>query len=365
MPGTSDKPKLKTSPTPVGIGAASAQPTLRMLLRLAGWGFCAALALGVTVTLSQTDRGAERIQQAVASLYSPAGGQTKPTAEAVAKMAEPAPDPQAENRRLARQMELEIQRLAADRDRLASRVAMLERNFDDITGSVKQIATARITPAPPSTEAAKSREPSKQDVKEAAAVAASSPRPANDNAPTRPSPPPPSVADAAAPAVAAPPPVRLSALPQIKGTAKDVAAPQNRDDHKSERKNESKNESRNEPKSEHQAVVVREPLPKPAVTAPSTLPAKLDFGIDLGGASTIEGLRALWASTRVAHAPLLDALQPAAILRPTGKNGAPQLRLMAGPFADAGAAAAVCRAFAPGRGMCRPFAFDGQKLPLH
>lgn len=371
MTRTPDKPGLKTTPQ-TGSGLAPAQPTLRMLLRLAGWGFCAALALGVTVTISQTERGAERIRQAVAGLYEPAADPQKPTA----RIAETTPDLQAEARRLAQRLETQIQVLAADRDRLASRVAMLERNFDDITGSVKQIATTRITPAvKDGKEAAKepAREPSapagqeagKEAGKEAskdaeppptpAPVATMpAPLPANDNTPARPAPPPPSVAESPSPAPAAPP-VRLSALPAIKGTGKETgpAPPDQR--------------SHDQGKDGRKDVVIRQPLPEPAAAAgePSeALPARLDFGIDLGGASTIEGLRALWASTKAAHAPLLDNLQPAAILRPTGKNGAPQLRLMAGPFADAGAAAAVCRAFAPGRGACRPFAFDGQKLPL-
>jgi hypothetical protein len=105
--------------------------------------------------------------------------------------------------------------------------------------------------------------------------------------------------------------------------------------------------------------------PAAAAAQETRAPSRLDYGIDLGGASTIDALRALWAATRTEQTPLLDRLEPAVVLRPTGKGGAPQLRLMAGPFADAAAAAALCKNFAAGRSICRPFAFDGNKLPLH
>ncbi|MBN9049791.1 MAG: hypothetical protein J0H78_10020 [Rhizobiales bacterium] len=353
---------------------AATPPTFRSLLRLAGWGFCAALALGVTVTLTQTERGAERVQQAVASLYTPEKAETARVPAVVpapaVTVAEKSFDAEQETTRLASQ----LRSLTADRDRLAARVAVLERNFDDITGSVKQITTSRITAPPAKTETpkpeakaevkpdvrpeptAKAELPRLEPIRDqhepakpaatppsshpastaatppspsppAVMAAAPSPRPANDN--QRPATPPgPRVAETTPTPQPAPPVVRLVPVPD---KSKEVAS--------------------------HNADT--EPQ-----LATGSIPAKPEFAIDLGGASTVDALRSLWDSTKAAHAPLLDKLQPAAVLRPTGRNGTPQLRLMAGPFTEASTAAAVCRAFAQGRGTCRPFAFDGQKLPL-
>src|SRR5690606_689843 len=66
--------------------------------------------------------------------------------------------------------------------------------------------------------------------------------------------------------------------------------------------------------------------PAAAAAQETRAPSRLDYGIDLGGASTIDALRALWAATRTEQTPLLDRLEPAVVLRPTGKGGAPQLR---------------------------------------
>lgn len=361
----------RTNPPPSNRAApvkTATSPTFRSLLRLTGWGFCAALALGVTAILVQTERGAERVQQAVASLYAAEKPETARVPTPPVTVAEKTFDAEQETSRLASQ----LRTLSADRDRLAARVAMLERNFDDITGSVKQIATSRITPPTPARidasklegfkpEAAKPDAPAEakpapkaelprlEPIKDqhemaksasaasttsppsisapAVIAAAPPPRPANDNQrpTTQPSP---RIAEPAPPPQAAPPVVRLAPSPD---KTKEAAG--------------------------HTAQ-------SEAQLATGSIPAKPEFAIDLGGASTVEALRALWDSTKAAHAPLLDKLQPAAILRPTGRNGTPQLRLMAGPFTEASTAAAVCRAFAQGRGTCRPFAYDGQKLPL-
>ena len=368
----------RTTPPPSNRAATvktATPPTVRSLLRLAGWGFCAALALGITATLVQTERGAERVQQAVASLYAPEKPETARVPVPAVTVAEKTFDAEQETSRLASQ----LRTLSADRDRLAARVAMLERNFDDITGSVKQIATSRITPPAPAKVEAPKPEAAKPDahgeskpetkaelprlepIKDqhetakasappsisapAVIAAAPPPRPANDN--QRSAHPSPRIAEAAPAAQPAPPVVRLVPVPDKTrdDAAKEAAA-----------KNPVTREVAKDTASRHTDT-------DPQLTTGS-IPAKPEFAIDLGGASTVEALRALWDSTKTAHAPLLDKLQPAAILRPTGRNGTPQLRLMAGPFTEASTAAAVCRAFAQGRGTCRPFAYDGQKLPL-
>jgi hypothetical protein len=346
--------------------ATAERPTLSTLLRLGGWGFCMALALGVTVTVARTDRGVERIEQVFAGLHGPA----KPAAST--QVAQTRPDPEIETRRLAAQ----IQILKADREKLVTRVAALERNLDDVTGSVKQtverIAAAReLDPENDDSAANSPDETGGGDTLGRAADRPEKPRAAlRELTPlprTVPAPSAPAVTDAGGAT-----PVPLVAHPTVVATTPPISTagmPM------SLTAMTSGDNSAKAPARPAAAASLARLETTRGVTTPddskrhnspeARTPTRLDYGIDLGGASTVEALRSLWATTKAEHAPLLDRLQPAVVLRPTGKGGAPQLRLMAGPFADAGSAATICKTFVAGRGVCRPFAFDGQKLPLH
>jgi len=357
--------------------AAPDRPSLMTLLRLSGWGFGMALALGLAMAVARTDRGMERLGQVFAGLNAKPAPQV--TAQQVA--ARTAPDPLIETRRLAAQVAAQVEGLKADRERLVSRVAALERNLDDVTGSVQR-TVARIDADRAIAEAAGG---DNRDDPATTAATAKAPRTAlRELTPLpRPVPSPPEVAqvqpaepraepaetaepaaEPAAPVASAAhtgsaggaPPVPLVMHPTVIA-ATTVGVP------------DSLNPAAQGTRVGHDAqntphIVGSLARPEPASPAHKP-PARLAYGIDLGGASTIDALRALWASTKAGHAPLLDRLEPAVVLRPTGKGGAPQLRLMAGPLADAAAAAALCKSFATGRGTCRPFAFDGHMLPLH
>src|SRR6185437_166288 len=92
---------------------------------------------------------------------------------------------------------------------------------------------------------------------------------------------------------------------------------------------------------------------------------RTEFGIDLGGANSVPGLRALWRGLLKirANAPL-QALQPIMVIR-EGNNGAGmQLRLVAGPFSDAADAARACASLAEHRHPCETTVYDGQRLAL-
>jgi hypothetical protein len=58
---------------------------------------------------------------------------------------------------------------------------------------------------------------------------------------------------------------------------------------------------------------------------------RTEFGVDIGGDQTLEGLRALWSSIKGSHASLFDGLRPLVAVRDGSKPGAVELRLVAGP----------------------------------
>lgn len=118
------------------------------MIRLGAWGVGAVIAVVVTIFAANANLGARRAGPAVTAVTKPAPEpkpvfETKPIFEAKA-VAEPpriataaeliarANEPDAETKRLAEAVRL----LTADRDRLATRIAALERNIDDLTGSV-------------------------------------------------------------------------------------------------------------------------------------------------------------------------------------------------------------------------------------
>lgn len=91
-------------------------------------------------------------------------------------------------------------------------------------------------------------------------------------------------------------------------------------------------------------------------------PLKTEFGIDLGRANSIEGLRQLWAAAKSRHGGALEGLRPVVAVREIARGGGVELRLVAGPVPNAAAAARIC-AMLPGA-ACHPTVFEGQRLAL-
>ena len=114
----------------------------RPLWRLFGWGSAACVALAAVALTSQTEAGSKRLQLALSYASEPVHVVALIPPRAAGTAAE------AETMRLAAQ----LRDLAADRERLKARIAMLERNIEDMTGSIKrqseQLAAARAA-APP------------------------------------------------------------------------------------------------------------------------------------------------------------------------------------------------------------------------
>ena len=113
-------------------------------------------------------------------------------------------------------------------------------------------------------------------------------------------------------------------------------------------------------------AVVRPLVPITAdAAATGSTATRTEFGIDLGTAATVEGLRNLWTSIKGTQAPLLEGLRPVVAVRDGAKPGALELRLVAGPLANAGVAAKLCAALADAGLTCAPAIFDGQRLALN
>jgi hypothetical protein len=287
---------------------------MRHLWRLTLWGGTAASALLVAVLASRSDAGSQRI----AGLFFIRGDRTQVAAQPF--------DAETEAHRLAEA----VRGLNAENQELKSRLAAVEHNVDDITGSVaRQIEVIKETkPAPPPAPipapghaAPPAAAPMAKATIAEPAGAAPAPAPVQLGAAA------PQHAAAPAPAPAAPAPQHIAAAPpHVAAPAPNAAAP---DPH-------------------------AEP---PAALAPQ-------YGVDIGSAVSIQVLRAHWLGVRSAHAQLFDGLMPVVMLREVPHTGRVELRLVVGPLANAEAAAKLCTALAPYRLSCQPTLFSGQHVAL-
>lgn len=339
---------------------------LRPLLRLGVWGGCAFAALAVVVFAGRSDTGERRAGTAFASLT---GAPTEQSlrltgAELLAR---------ADAEREARRTTDALRILAADRDRLANRVAMLERNIEDLTGSIKRqpepprqaapspppptappVALAAVAPpvadAPATTASRKddaAPSPPLQVTVPSPPVQVAAPKVLPSPAPSPPAPAetttapaPPPAAPPLAPAIHVPRPGQI-ALIQLYATATSpVVTP---------------------PPPQPPA-----PIPQPAAQDAATAPVapRTEFAVDLGAASSVNGLRALWDKTRARQPAQLGGLRPLISVRDGVRPGSTELRLVAGPLDNASAAARLCAALVASGTHCQPAVFDGQRLAL-
>jgi hypothetical protein len=108
--------------------------------------------------------------------------------------------------------------------------------------------------------------------------------------------------------------------------------------------------------------VAAAPASEPAAEPPP--PAKLEYGIDLGGAASIEVLRIHWAAMKANYGPLLAGLHPLASQYPKYPTGV-TYRVVAGPLPTAAEAAKLCARFPVTRTGCHPAKFSGVQLAEH
>jgi hypothetical protein len=106
--------------------------------------------------------------------------------------------------------------------------------------------------------------------------------------------------------------------------------------------------------------------PDNAAATPQLAVQHTEFGVDVGGANSLPGLRALWRGLLKSRSnAALTTLRPIIVIK-EGNNGlGMQLRLVAGPIKDAAAAAKICAAMTENDRTCATTVFEGQRLAMN
>ena len=379
----------------------------RTMWRLGSWGAAAVAAVVVAVMSNQAQLGWHRDQLAAADLTRQSQQLQELTKES-----------QIEARKLASA----IDTLNSDRDRLYTRVTVLEQGLDSVTGAIAKqsaapqpqdgpaaaapplpqapapnVAPVASTPAPadkPRVEAVKEqpKEPAKEQAREQRKD-----QPRDQSRDQRSLPPQTAAAASLVPLSPAP----LPALPLVPQksmmappdpAASKMVQPEKTDtvekaaekpkldanpriDAKIEPKIDPKTDAKADPKTEAKTVPARptevaavpaaaEPEATEAEPAPPPIPVQQTrFAIELGGASSVGGLRALWQGV-IKSNPEVAALRPIIMVK-EGKTGpGMQLRLGAGPLVNAAAAAKLCAGLIENGRACETTVFDGQRLSM-
>jgi hypothetical protein len=349
------------------------------LLRLGAWGAVSVGAVIVAIMSNQSSLGLRRDQVAAADM-----ARQSQQIQSVAK----------EGQNEARRLASAIETLNGDRDRLYSRVTVLEQGLDSVTGAIARqnpgqassaassqaatpAATAESQPAPqnpapaPVTAAAAA---SKPPAPAAAAPVAAATAPAPILAPVATAPAAPSekpVAEAnareQAPAtgssagpVTSNPPAPAPATPLA--ASKSIMAPPDSAAAKLTRPEAPERTVTSAPMPE--VVASTQPSEDAEPEASSKVAVqRTEFGVDVGGANSLSGLRALWRGLLKLN-PALAELRPVIAVK-EGRNGLGlQLRLIAGPLSDAAAAAKICAALTESQRACETAVFDGQHLAM-
>jgi len=99
-------------------------------------------------------------------------------------------------------------------------------------------------------------------------------------------------------------------------------------------------------------------------SASESVATKTEFGVDVGGNASIEGLRTLWSALKASQPAMFEGLRPIIAVREGQKPGTIELRLVAGPLPNASIAARLCAALSTANQACQPTVFDGQRLAL-
>jgi hypothetical protein len=301
------------------------------LWRLGSWGVGAVAAVVVAVMASQSSIGARRDQIASADLV-----RQSQQIQSVAK------ESQTEARRLASA----IDTLNGDRDRLYSRVTVLEQGLDSVTGSISRQNSAAGSPQTgPSLSSAPEPQSASLDPPPAAAAPATIVAALTDK--------PRDVAQRQPQSTPAMPlmPSRSMMAPPDPAAAKLIVPEQPPE------------------------IITAAPVPEVVAAAPPPEPAlskasaeiavqRTEFGVDLGGANSIDGLRALWRALLKSNAAAITSLRPIIVVKELNNGLGMQLRLVAGPLSDAAAAAKICAALMESARSCETSVFDGQRLAI-
>ncbi len=94
------------------------------------------------------------------------------------------------------------------------------------------------------------------------------------------------------------------------------------------------------------------------------LQARPAAGVDVGSATSFDGLRSLWTVITATHPGLFDGLHPIVTVQENNRTRSPDLRLVIGPLTEVEPAKRICNALAAAKRYCRLVAFEGQPLAL-
>jgi len=370
-----------------GLFAEEDEIDRRTLWRLGTW---AAVSIGsviVAVLASQSSIGMRREMTASVDL-----------ARQAQQIQLAAQDNAVETRRLASAVDT----LNGDRDRLYTRIAVLEQGLDSVTGAIsKQNSPPSPAPSSAAAPASPTTAPalSSSAAPSAPPTATMAPAPAAPTSPAAVDQPPPTrqvtSAPVAAPAAAA---VSVASPPATeKAGPKTAASEPNAQASTSAPPQPAPGQpvaSLVVPKSmigppDPAATKLIEPpalskaiisAPLPDVTAtvakaedesasetavPEVAVMRTEFGIDVGGANSIAGLRALWRGLLKSKTnAALTTLRPIIVIKENSNGLGMQLRLVAGPISDAAAAARICATLTVSDRSCTTAVFEGQRLAL-
>jgi len=307
----------------------------RAMWRLGSWAVASVGAVIVALYANQSAMGLRRDQVAAADL-----ARQSQQIQSVAR----------ESANEARRLASAIDTLNGDRDRLYTRVTVLEQGMDSVTGAIARQAAASEPPPAPQSPA-----PIVSPVATTAAKAGD--RPATDAVTSGQGPA--TVASAAQPTSNATPATPLMA-------SKSMMAPPDPAAGKLIEPGAAAKTAASGPMPD---VVASVPpaddsdIEQADADTPKSKVQRTEFGIDLGGAKSLPGLRALWRGL-LKSSPALAALRPIVVVREGSSGRGLQLRLVAGPLIDAAAAAKICAVLTESQQACETTVFDGQRLAM-
>jgi len=360
----------------------------RALWRLGSWGAGATAAVILAVMANQSSLGVKREQVAAVDITRQAQ-----QIQLVAR------ESQSDARRLA----AAIDTLNSDRDRLYARVTGLEQGLESITGAIARQGSAAASPPVAHTEPPAAQNPQPQPPVAPVATAPAAPPAADKSTAATAEPAPGPVYSAAKDAVktdaakaesaketakleSAKAEMTKAELPKVEAAKADALKP------------EPAKPSPATPLMAEQSMlappdpaagrliepgkapnpVIASPIPDVVAAVPSAADAEADddaapkvllrrteFGVDLGTANSVNGLRMLWRGLLKSRSnALLTALRPIIVIKESTNGLGMQLRLVAGPLNDAGAAARICAVLTENKRPCETAIFDGQRLSL-
>jgi TolA-binding protein len=295
---------------------------LHGLWRVLLWGASAAMALAIVAGTAFSDLGTDRLKQAVAALIEPLRSEPQ----------QPQVNQQqiAELEKQTRTLVQTVRDLTAERDQVKGRLAILEQSLDDITGTIKRqtakAATLQPLQEPPQATA---RQPLQE---------------------------PPKVAQTPPPTLSAPQTVVAAASPAA--TVPTSEAPVT---------TASTSDANPAPEATP-AITGPVPMPPtrlasiaPPAAAPEQAPTTREIGVDVGGAASLDALRAHWAALKANIGPELVGLRPSLTTRQK-QSGAADYRLVLGPMPNSAAAIRLCTRLVASKIYCRAGVFNVQQF---